>query len=61
MAKLTLEQIDSLIDDDKLTEEQLSEHLKEGYTTEDIKAFFTERIRSMKEDDEENEDDDGFN
>ena len=62
MAKLTLEQIDSLIDDDKMTEAQLDSHMSEGFSKEEIQQFFMARIEAVKDESENlDEEDDGFN
>ncbi len=55
MAKLSLKQIDSLIDSDEITESELKEFMKDGYDTKDIEKYFIEKIRENNDED----DDDG--
>ena len=61
MVKLSLEQIDSLIEDNKMSKDQLKEHMKEGYNSEDIMTYFESKINEfsnvesegLEEDDDE--------
>ena len=54
MVKLTLKQIDSLIDNDELEEKQLKECLKDGYNEKELEEYFLTKLEENKntEDDE---------
>jgi len=59
MVKLTLEQVESLINDDKMNVTELKEHMKEGYNSEDIEVYFTKKIQSMEDMDSDTDFDGG--
>jgi len=51
MAKLSLRQIDSLIEDNEITEDELKAFLKEGYDPKDIETYFLKKLQESKEED----------
>jgi hypothetical protein len=49
MAKLTLKQLESLIENNLLEEDKLKEFLKEGYQSKDVEDYFLEKLKENKE------------
>lgn len=49
MAKLSLRQIDSLIESSNLNEEQLKDFVKDGYDSKDIEEYFISKIKEQEE------------